>query len=40
MNKSTYQIGYVRLKVSFNHTKMNIPVLKTPEDINICAHDA
>lgn len=34
--KSTYHIGYVRLKVSFNLTKINI--LKTRKDVCICAH--
>lgn len=33
---STYQIGYDSLNVSFNLT--NIKVLKTSDDVYICAH--
>lgn len=36
--KSLYQTGYVRLKFSFNLTKMNI--FQTSEDVCICGHGA
>lgn len=36
--KSTYTIGYVRFKASFNLTKRNIP--KTRGEVYICVHGA